>query len=106
MNGEEGVITVALAGFGSLAFSVSGTVSIVCELKPETFEKWQTKIYNVIMADYNRKLDGYNASENKNDQLIQIKGRNPFLNREIERNEIKRHVIALLMCNYFNGIGR
>jgi hypothetical protein len=105
MNGEEGVITVALAGFSTMAFSISGTVSIVCELKQEAFEKWQTKLYNLIMADYNRKLDAYNASNNKNDQLIQIKGRNPFLNREIERNEIKRHVIAMLLCNYFNGIG-
>jgi hypothetical protein len=105
MNGEEGVITVALAGFSSLAFSISGTVSIICELKAETFEKWQTKLYNLIMTDYNRKLDAYNASNTKNDQLIQIKGRNPFLNREIERNEIKRHVIALLLCNYYNGIG-
>ena len=105
MNGEEGVITVALAGFSSMAFEVSGTVSIICALKDEAFEKWQAMIYNLIMADYNRKLDEYNASTNKNDELIQIKGRNPFLNREIERNEIKRHVIAMLLCNYFNGIG-
>ncbi len=105
MNGEEGVITVALAGFSSLAFSVSGTVSIICELKAETWEKWQTKIYNEIMADYHRRLDAYNASNDRGDKLIQIKGRNPFLNREIERNEIKRHIVALLLCNYFNGIG-
>jgi hypothetical protein len=105
MNGEEGTITVALAGFSSMAFAVSGTVSIICDLKNEAFEKWQAMIYNLIMADYNRKLDAYNAGNNKNDQLIQIKGRNPFLNREIERNEIKRHIIAMLMCNYFNGIG-
>jgi hypothetical protein len=105
MNGEEGTITVALAGFSSMAFSVSGTVSIICDLKDDAFEKWQAMIYNLIMADHNRKLDAYNAGNNKDDQLIQIKGRNPFLNREIERNEIKRHIIALLMCNYFNGIG-
>lgn len=105
MKGEEGTITVALAGFSSMAFSVSGTVSIICKLKDEAFEKWQAMIYNLIMADYNRKLDTYNAGNNKNDQLIQIKGRNPFLNREIERNEIKRHIISLLLCNYFNGIG-
>ena len=105
MNGEEGTITVALAGFSSMAFEISGTVSIICDLKDEAFEKWQAMIYNLIMADYNRKLDAYNSSNNKNDELIQIKGRNPFLNREIERNEIKRHIIALLLCNYFNGIG-
>jgi hypothetical protein len=105
MNGEEGTITVALAGFSTMAFSVSGTVSIICALKDEAFEKWQAMIYNLIMADYNRKLDEYSASNNKNDELVQIKGRNPFLNREIERNELKRHVIAMLLCNYFNGIG-
>lgn len=105
MNGEEGTITVALAGFSSMAFAASGTVSVICKLKDEAFEQWQGMIYNLVMADYNRKLDAYNAGNNKNDQLIQIKGRNPFLNREIERNEIKRHTIAMLMCNYFNGIG-
>jgi hypothetical protein len=105
MKGEEGTITVALAGFSSMAFSLSGTISITCKLKNEAFEKWQVKIYNLIMADYNRKLDAYKASINKDDQLIQIKGRNPFLNREIERNEFRRHIVAMLMCNYFNGIG-
>jgi hypothetical protein len=105
MNGEEGTINLALAGFSTLAFAVSGTVSIICELKDEEFEKWQTSIYSLIMADYNRRLDEYNASNNKDAELIQIKGRNPFLNREIERNELKRHVIAMLMCNYFNGMG-
>ena len=105
MNGEEGNITVALAGFSTMAFSLSGSISITCKLKDEAFEKWQVKIYNLIMADYNRKLEVYKASSNKDDQLIRIKGRNPFLNREIERNEFRRHIIAILMCNYFNGIG-
>lgn len=57
------------------------------------------------MADYNRKLESYNQQDNKDAPSVQIKGRNPFLNREIERNEFKRHIIAILMCNYFNGIG-
>jgi hypothetical protein len=105
MHGEEGTINLALAGFSTLAFAVSGTVSIICELKDEEFERWQTTIYSLIMTDYNRRLDEYNATNNKNDELVQIKGRNPFLNREIERNELKRHVIAMLMCNYFNGMG-
>ena len=57
------------------------------------------------MTDYNRKLAAYQNSQNQDDQLFQIKGRNPFLNREIERNEFKRLTIAALMCNYFNGMG-
>jgi hypothetical protein len=105
LNGEEGNITFAVAGFTTLSLSLSGTISIKCELTSEALEKWQIKIFNIIMADYNRKLEAYKAGDNKDDQLIQIKGRNPFLNREIERNEFKRHIIAILMCNYFNGMG-
>jgi len=105
MKGEEGSVTVALAGFSTLALSLSGSISITCDLTQEAFEKWQTQIYNLVMADYNRKLDAYKSSDNKDDQLFQIKGRNPFLNREIERNEFKRNIIAILMCNYFNGMG-
>jgi hypothetical protein len=105
MKGEEGTVTVAVAGFSSLPLSLSGSISITCTLTDEAFEKWQAQIYNLIMTDYNRKLDAYNASINKDDQLFQIKGRNPFLNREIERNEFKRNIIAILMCNYFNGLG-
>jgi len=105
LNGEQGNLTVALAGFSTLAFALSGSVSITCKLTDEARAKWQDQIYNLIMSDYNRKLDAYNNAQGSTDGLIQIKGRNPFLNREIERNEFKRHVVAILMCNYFNGIG-
>lgn len=104
MNDEEGILTLAVAGFTSLSLSISGTLSISCELTEEALEKWKVKIYNLIMLDYNRKLEIYNSS-NKSIELFQIKGRNPFLNREIERNEFKRHILAILMCNYFNGMG-
>ncbi|MBL7697997.1 MAG: hypothetical protein JNK79_07555 [Chitinophagaceae bacterium] len=105
MNGEQGVVTVAVAGFSTLAMALSGTVSINCDLTTEAFQKWQARIFNLVMTDYNRRLTTYNGIKAGADPLVQIKGRNPFLNREIERNEFKRHVIAILMCNYFNGIG-
>ncbi len=105
MNGEQGAVTLSLSGFTTLGFSLSGTVSLKCKLTDEAFEKWQAKIYNLIVADYNRKLEAFKAANSEVSPLVQIKGRNPFLNREIERNELKRHVIAILMCNYFNGMG-
>jgi len=104
MNGEEGIITASVAGYSSVAISLSGTISIKCNLTTQAYDAWKAKIYNFIMDDYNRKLAVYEASQ-ENDPLIQIQGRNPFLNREIERNEFRRHIIAILMCNYFNGIG-
>jgi hypothetical protein len=104
MNGEQGIITLALAGFTSVCFAISGTVSIQCELTEEALNKWQSKIFNLVMTSYNRQLEAFNANS-RVDNFIQIKGRNPFLNREIERNEFKRNIIAILICNYFNGIG-
>ena len=105
MKGEVGSITVAVAGFSSLALALSGTISITAQLTQEAFEKWQVSIFNTIMTDYNRRLEDYKAANDTQVELFQIKGRNPFLNREIERNELKRHIIAVLMCNYFNGLG-
>jgi hypothetical protein len=105
MKGEEGTVTVAIAGFSSLALSLSGSMSITAELTTEAFEKWQVKIFNTTMDDYNRKLEAYNMAKEARTSLFEIKGRNPFINREIERSELKRHVIATLMCNYFNGMG-
>lgn len=105
LNDVEDIITISYAGFATLGLSLSGTISIRCQVKSEVFEKWQTKIYNLIMMDYNRRLEAYKNSRKVTELSVRIKGRNPFLNREIERNEFKRHVIAILMCNYFNGIG-
>ncbi len=104
LNGETGVITAAVAGYASVALSISGTISIICRLTDEGYDKWRVQIYNQIMEDYNRRLAVFESTK-KEEPLIQIKGRNPFLNREIERNEFKRHIISILLCNTFNGIG-
>lgn len=105
MRGETGTLSAAVAGYSSLAFSLSGTISLKCKLTDSGRAAWQTHIYNLIMADYGRKLAAYQATTGQSADIVQIKGRNPFLNREIERNEFKRHIIAILLCNYFNGIG-
>lgn len=105
MKGEQGVVTAAVAGFSSLALSLSGTLTITAELTTEAFQKWQFQIFNTIMGEYARKLETYNMVKEARSGLFEIRGRNPFLNREIERNELKRHIVAALMCNYFNGLG-
>jgi len=105
MLGETGTLAAAAAGYSSLAFSLSGTISIKCKLTSSGRAVWQTHIYNLIMADYGRRLAAYQATTGQSTDIVQIKGRNPFLNREIERNEFKRHIISILLCNYFNGIG-
>jgi hypothetical protein len=105
MQNETGTLSSAVAGYASLALTISGTISIKCNLTPSGRAVWQTHIYNLVMADYGHRLAAYQAASGQTTDIVQIKGRNPFLNREIERNEFKRHIIAILLCNYFNGIG-
>ena len=105
MANEEGVITVAASGLSSLSLGLTGTLSFGCQLTDEAENNWRKSIYDLIMEDYQRKLRDHEAQEDARIGLIDIKGRNPFLNREIERNELKRHIIAILMCNYFSNMG-
>ncbi len=105
MQKETGTLAAAVAGYSSMAFSLTGSISIRCKLTDSRRAVWQAQIYNLIMTDYGRKLAAYQAVTGQSTDIVRIKGRNPFLNREIERNEFKRHIIAILLCNYFNGMG-
>ncbi len=104
-NRISGVVSYAVSGYSTVGVAVAGSATIKCELSAEAYQSWQVKMFNLIMEGYIRKLEAYELAKAQDEELVQIKGRNPFLNREVERNELKRHVIAILMCNYFNGLG-
>ncbi|CAN5155192.1 hypothetical protein BH10PSE13_BH10PSE13_02800 [soil metagenome] len=105
LSNVRGAITVAVAGYSTLPLALSGSVTIQAVPSSELMERWRLAIFNAIMADYRRKLEAYESAQDGDATLFSIKGRNPFLNREIERNEVKRHIIAALMCAYFPGMG-
>jgi hypothetical protein len=98
-------VSFGVSGYSTVGLALAGSATIQCTLSQSALETWQMKIYTLIMEDYNQKMAAYKGQKSEEEALIQIKGRNPFLNREIERNELKRHLIAVLMCNYFNGTG-
>lgn len=104
LNGEEGAVSATITGFSTTAITVAGSISIQCDLKPEAFEAWQLGIYNAIFEEHYKKMEAYEMGQAAIEPE-KIKGKNPFLNRETEKNELKRHVIATLGCRYFNGIG-
>lgn len=97
---ESSIVAISAAMYGTLAMNLTANLKIKCKRKPSTVENWQISVFNAIMEDYNSKLQAYNDAL-QNQKTEKIKGRNPFLNREIERNELKRQVIAMLMCDYF-----
>jgi hypothetical protein len=100
-------IAVLSYGLQSYAFNVVITV----KLTPERKREWQIKTYTKIMdayekklaeyesalTEYQDKLDGYNAS-----QGIMIQGRNPRINQEIIKTELKKHCITMIAKQFDN----
>lgn len=90
----------------------AATVDIVCRLTPEGNAKWQHEIYATILEGYLYQKAAY---EEKLAQMqiqrgTQILGRNPFENRRIEREELKKLVLMMLLqspyldvTSYFSG---
>lgn len=108
-SGLEGIIPISVKGWIN-GFHVN--VVAVCELKPETRKAWQLKVYAAIMNAYERALAEYNEqiSAAQIQAGIEIQGRNPELNRKIEKDELKKGVLRLLTNNFaktrVNGIWR
>lgn len=98
----EGAVPITFTGWG-LAY-VSANVNIECERKPSVLADWQMSIFDKIMSEYRRKLADYELQQDAMEEssLVEIKGRNAFLNRELERNEIKRLVISIISCQHFD----
>ncbi len=74
-------------------------VDIFCRLAADGLAKWQHEIYDAIInayvqqkADYDEKI----AAE-QIQQGIQVLGRNPLENRRLERDELKKLVIMMLI---------
>jgi|GEM_PF-4833100 len=102
-GGFSGAIGMSMSHYGGEALAI--TVSVKCERTKESYSKWQLEVFEKIMAAYQIKKAEYEAAilnkEAKDVEKI-VYGRNPFLNREIERTELKKLVISILMCQHFD----
>ncbi|GEM_PF-1814948 len=99
VSGLSGTVPISVSGSGK-AYNVS--VAITCNVTPEHIEKWQLKTFNGIMDAYQNKLMEYNEAlaAARISAGIEISGRNPLTNRQIEREELKKHSLDLLTDNY------
>lgn len=94
---------IPIAAVISNVDNLNVNVSVKCMRNPEIFDAWQESIYSKIMASYYRDLEDYKLSLDDVDQddLFQIKGKNPFINREVERTELWKLVVSMLSCQHF-----
>lgn len=93
-------------------FGFYGAVSVKCILKGSVLADWQTAMYNKMLTAYNLKLDEYSQliKENSENETVsnteEEKYSNPAFNRIIEKRELKRICIEMLMKPFCKEQGR
>lgn len=95
--------------FGSLrslgTVSISGAGQVRCERNEDIYNNWKLDVYSKIMQKYEEDLNEYKAALARYNAAKEQKtkfGRNPFLNREIERTELKRMAISYISSQFYD----
>ncbi|MET0648648.1 MAG: hypothetical protein ABW208_18715 [Pyrinomonadaceae bacterium] len=97
-QGDADVVKVSLTGHTTLPMSVSIHYTVLCERTQTKFQQWQIDTFNAIQGAYLGLKQEYDASLQAQEAvgLTNIQGRNPLLNREVEKRELKKFSISLL----------
>ncbi len=94
-KGVTGNLSFGICGRGYQSFVAE--ISVICRLTVEAFQKWQLATYNAIMNAYRKAVMDYEEKV----AALEIQrggafgGNNPELNRETERQELKKACITL-----------
>lgn len=99
----QGSIPITFMAWGLNHASI--IVNVKCKRKHHILEEWRLSIYEKILARYQEELDKYNTEFAKWKASKEAKmkfGRNPFINREIERTELKRMAISYISCQFYD----
>lgn len=93
LTGEVPVLVSASQVHGWAA-----SVSLLCERTDAAFEQWQLDTYQAIMNAYEEDRAKYEDALKaaSTGDGVDIQGRNPETNRDIERAELKKHAIGML----------
>lgn len=97
-------VAVAVNTFNKVSYAV--VINIFCRLSKEREQKWQMETYNSIMNAYKDQLTLYNnavESAKIRAGFTEIRGTNPFINRETEKTELKKGCITLLTGQQFES---
>lgn len=91
-------LRVSLTGHTTLPMSVSIHYTVQCERTATRLQRWQIETYSAIHAAYLQLKSEYESwlAAQEGGGFINIEGRNPLLNREIEKRELKKYSISLL----------
>lgn len=103
-DNPRGILPISAMGYDVQAYTVN--VRVICVREQATYEQWQLqtfdKIYTAykgLQAEYDQKV----AQAQAQAAGIEIAGRNPALNREIEKKELKKLCIEMMTGQHFNS---
>jgi len=96
MAGETGLIPVGVMPHRVNSYVL--TLHLRCERTSTRLDEWRQETYSAIVKAYKAKKSKYEEQRRaaQSRQGVEITGRNPQRNREIEKEELKKHAISLL----------
>jgi len=102
-GGETAMLPISGTFYGLKTFAIN--IEASCRLIDEYLDKWKLATFNAIMAAYNKALMDYEekVAAAQIQQGTQIGGENPGINRQIERDELKRGCLTLWTTYAFNN---
>ncbi|WP_051313613.1 hypothetical protein [Sporocytophaga myxococcoides] len=103
MNYVDGIIPVSLNCYDMNSFFVNVTAG--CVRSAAKYEQWQIQTFEKIMNAYKALQMEYEEkiAAQEVQQGIAVTGQNPRINREIEKVELKKQCVKLLMDTYLFG---
>jgi hypothetical protein len=100
---EGNIIQISVNSYDVISYTMNAYMLV--ELTQEALDQWQIQTFEKIMtaykalqAEYEQKIAAREVQTG-----IAIKGQNPIINREIEKTELKKHCIKMLMDTYQFG---
>jgi hypothetical protein len=84
---------------------INGSGWIKCVYTEQAKTKWKTTVWEKIIAKYLQNKQEYETARARYEQEKNAKlpfGNNPFINREVERTELKRLAISYTSCQFFD----
>ncbi len=101
--GDQGIVPVTINSYDVNSYAAN--ILLICERTPSKYEQWQIQTYEKIMAAYKAMQIEYEQkfAAQEAQQGIAITGQNPRINREIEKTELKKQCLKMLMDTYLFG---
>ncbi|KXO06208.1 hypothetical protein AYK81_00470 [Bacillus thuringiensis] len=97
----DGLIPVSILTRYIDAFALN--IEILCDVTEESYEEWQLKTYDAILAAYHTMKQDYERALASQTLGVVISGNNPEMNRVIEKEELKKWCLNLFTRQSFNA---